>query len=376
MSDDLQFKAKIAAAAFEALRESALLESSGRPASGTDPAFALSWHSGMTPAELARAALEMASGKVVEQATFRYGRVFCFACHSAECTHSQPSRPGEVFAGYSSLGTPNWEEFFNFLLSLGDPRTELLFCERPEILARVIGRVRLVNDQLLSFGKNSLAYRIWGQVVAGYLQLPDARSALTAQVVETPDRRLRLQIIAGDALRTALAETPADRRSPFFRFHDALNETRLQIETLNNSWQLATPAIRRQNQEQVREQLFTILRHLAHSLERKGRQEHRRTIHAETRGQQDRPVHVAFDDLQQAAAANIFRDTFRRSVIVQGKNGRCHVYTPAGRHVTSLTLGQDEIDGRQRRKRYLPLSQEEIDAFRRNAAELQKSNAR
>ena len=90
------------------------------------------------------------------------------------------------------------------------------------------------------------------------------------------------------------------------------------------------------------------------------RQHGRRTAHAETRGQQSRPVHKARDDALAATAADCFHDVIRESIVIRGKGNRAHVFNKSGRHITSLSLQGDEVERRQRRKRYVPLTDAEL----------------
>ena len=325
---------------------------------------ALTWHPEMSPDELAETALRLTAECVSEHHAFRPGHVYCYACQSAACDHSTPPAAGCVFSGYESTGRPRWEELFNYLLQLEDPRTDLLFANRPEMLARVIGRQRLTNEQLTSFGKNSFSYRIWGQVVAGYLHISSLRAALTVQLVETKDHRLHLQTITDEQVRDALANAPANRRSAFHRVFDALTEARAQAFSLSNAWQNAGKP---DACAKIRDKAFSMLRHLAHSIERKGRQHHRRTAHAELRGQQRRPVHKAHDDLREATVADFMRDSFKESIIVLGKAGRLHAFADGGKHITSLTIRGDELERRKKRQRYLPMPAEEASEFRDRA---------
>ena len=361
MARQIEERAREATRALEGLFQAALAEC-GHPGKGLDSVpFELTWERSMSPQELADRVLRAAEERVSEKQALRSGFVYCYACASASCPHAQPPGPGEVFAGYESTGRPHWQEFFNYLLALGDQRTDMLFAERSRILARVVGRKRLTNAQLVSFGKNSLTYRVWGQTVAGYFHVDGLRAALTAQFVETRDHRLHLQLVTPPEVRAALAEAPPDRRSALHRVYDALGEARKQAFSLGTLWQAT-----RQDEAraQVEKKAFAVLRHLAHSIERKGRQQRRRTAHAEARGQQRRPVHKAGDDLRRASPGDFFRDTHKGSLIVLGRGGRVHVFNEAGKQVTSLVIGGDELARRQRRKRYVPLEPESIQRLR------------
>lgn len=348
--------------ALQALVEAAAAESSG----GTGDPLALAdldlrWRPGSVPADLAEQALRGVAESLSDVRAVSGGRAHCYACGNSACEHAVAPAAGEVFSGYESTGRPCWQEFFGFLLALGDERTDRLFADPPEILARVVGRTRLVAAQLRTFGRNSFTYRVWGQVVAGYLPVRNQRAAVTVQVVEDKHHKLHLQVIADPLLREALADAPEDRRSAFARVHDAIAEARRQTLSLSTLWEHGN---RREQEEAVREKAFAILRHLAHSIEQKGRQLRRRTSHAEIRGGQNRPVHKAYDDVVAATAQDVFEDRFKQSLIVVGRGGRIHAFSREGRHITSLVLAGDEFDRRVARGRYVPPTDGDMEAFR------------
>ena len=353
--------AEAAVQALRQLRDAALEEAGAGPVGAAVSTFSLIWRDDMEPDVLASLAAEQAAEAAAEEHVFRNGNVYCYACGSASCEHAHPPQPDMVFAAYQSTGRPEWMEFFNVLLELGDPRTDQLFAGRSEVLTRVLGRRRLTSEQLVSFGRNSLTYRIWGQVVAGLFAVGGQRAAMTIQLVEDKSHRLHLQEVASPALREALADAPADRRSSFSRVYDALAEARRQIESLSHLWQ---PTHARKDLDKIRDKAFSILRHLGNSIERKGRQGHRRTAHAEIRGAQQRPVHKARDDVAGATSADIMHDVYKNSIIVLGKAGRLHAFSLDGRHITSLFIKGDELERRCKRKRYTPMIDKEVAQFR------------
>lgn len=357
--------AQTACRALRALVETAALECAGRRAQQLAlGGLQLHWRPETSADDLAEQALRAAAESISEAGAVVGGRVFCYACGSTECAHTLPAGAGEVFAGYASTGAPCWEEFFSYLLALGDRRTDLLFTESPDILARVVGRTRLVAQQLRTFGRNAFTYRIWGQVVAGYLRVRHLRAAATIQIVEDARHQLHLQVIADPLLREALADAPEDQRSAFARVHDAIAEARRQTLSLGTLWQSCN---RREQAEAVREKAFAILRHLAHSIEQKGRQLRRRTSHAEIRGGQNRPVHKAYDDVVAATAHDVYLDRYKQSLIVAGRGGRIHAFSREGKHITSLVLAGDEFERRVARGRYTLYVEGDLEAFRVSA---------
>jgi len=363
-SRETRRRAAEAVAALRALLRAALDECGAPSPPDLQVQTPLYWSPQTTARELADEVIRLAAEHVSRDSAFRNGFVYCYHCGSAACVHARPPAPGAVFSGYESTGRPRWTELFNELLELGDPRTDLLFERRPVVLARVVGRRRLIADQLASFGRNSLTYRIWGQVVAGYFHVDDLRGALTVQIVETRDHRLHLQIIAPADVTDRLAAAEPDRDSSLHRTYDALVRARNEVQAISELWRGGP---RRPLRQEVQRRAFATLRHLCHSIERKGRQRERRTAHAEVRAREKRPVHKAREDLQAAGPEDFFWDNVHETIVVLGRNNRLHAFSPEARHITSLFVGRDEIDRRRRRKRYVPLDRAAIDRLRRVA---------
>jgi hypothetical protein len=353
--------AEAASAALAALQHAAFAESEFPPDAPPPPGAALSWTAGMTAADLAADALEAAHRAAAAGSPVQDGRAYCYNCNSADCAHAEPNGDTAVFAGYQDTGRPQWTELCSNLLEVGDRRVADLFAERPTILARVVGRKRLIAQQLPSFGRSSLTYQVIGQLVAGYLTVRGTPHALTFQVVNSKQHRLHCQLLAAPALREALAEACGSRQSTLYRVHDALREARRRIDALNGRW--GQPKTRAERKE-LEGLVFGHLRHLGTSIERKDRQGRRRTRHAAARAQERRPVHKACEDVANAGNDRFFRDTVKDSVIVLGRSGRSHVFNEAGRHITSLVIPGDKFDRRRQRHRYVPMETEAVAAFR------------
>ena len=143
------------------------------------------------------------------QGVYRAGHVHCFRCESAACVHAAPPSALSVFKGYAETGLPEWQDLHQAFVAARDGRVGELFENRPRVLALVQFGHELRARQLSTFGRASRTYALLGQVVAGYLMLPQPRArvdssrrlALTFQVVETresPGRiGVRLNTLAG-----------------------------------------------------------------------------------------------------------------------------------------------------------------------------------
>lgn len=333
----------------------ALAEAGADPRVLGELSLSLSWHSEMSARELATELAEQARLASDRVSPERAGHVYCFGCGSAACGHARPVAEGEVFAGYTNQGVPVWQEFANNLQALGDRRVGQLFGDKPPLLTRVVGRKALIAEQMVAFGRNSMTYRIVGQMVAGYLRLGPRRFALTVQAYETPERHLRSQFVLAPELQEALAEAPPRNESHFHRVQRALQDFRRHVESLDLSWR-SSPT--KPERKALEDKLFAAFRELGAGLERKGRQQQRRTVHAQQRAEQQRPVHKAWDDLGAADDEALFRDNKTQSHIVLGRRGRLHVFNDDGRHVTSLVIGHEQLERRIQRGRYSRLDAE------------------
>ena len=318
----------------------------------------LRWQPGLSEAAWVDQVRECVRVSMAHASPITRGRVFCYHCNASDCRHAAPDGPSEVFADFQSTGRPRFEPLLSYLLELGDDRVDQLVSASPSVVARVVGRRRLLGEQLPEYGRGSLKYAIWGQVVMGYIVLDGDKYALTFQVVEGGDRRIRPQILGSEQLLDAMADGHQARLAALMT---VLRQSARKIENLALEAQTQTG---KQARSELREKVFRVLRQLAISLERKGRQRGRRTKHAEHRRQERRPVASGFQALFRAPVESFYSDEVKGSLVVVGPSGRVHIYSEDGRHVTSLNLKKAEIERRLKRKRYLPLTPERVRSLR------------
>jgi len=312
---------------------------------------------------------------------YRRGRVHCFRCRSSQCEHSAPPDALSVFRAYTSTGVPEWCEMVQALIEARHEQVDRLYAAPPAVLALVqLGR-DLKARQLSSFGKASKTYAILGQVVAGYFLTRERRGrngesgqrfAVTFQAAEirAPDGRLQLKLnpVVGGMTPDEWDELLVSGWRPWVA--RACEQAVRAVALLE---QQAHAARDSGDPEQIRRQmrkLPQILNHLARSVEQGDRQSARRTQHVEDRRQQQRPIHKALDDAKAATAENLFYDEKRETVVACGKQGRAHVFSHDGRHVTSFVLAAGGADFRVRTQRWRPLQKNEIEEFRATLASL------
>jgi hypothetical protein len=306
---------------------------------------------------------------------FQQGRVWCYRCESAVCAHAAPPAPDRVFGGYGATGVPRWPTLAELLLERRHPGVGSLFDERGrDIAAAFVPAEALTDRQLAVFGRGSKTYEVLGQVVLGLLPLRAAgstateleRTAFTLQAVETRSQsggaRIGLNVIgrlgdgspAVEALEGPLAE----------RVLNVITVARRRLRHLIPFGGARRPGA----PMDAAESAAAILRDAVRALERLGRQGMRRTRHAEERGLQRRPTGNAREDALAASPEAILRDGRRGTVVVLGPNHRVHVFSPEGRHITSLLLDGEAVRRRQRRERWEKLEASARAAFRAGLA--------
>jgi hypothetical protein len=254
-------------------------------------------------------------------------------------------------------------------------RVDQLYGDPPAVLALMQYGHDLKLKQLSSFGRASKTYAILGQVIAGYFLRPaarraearaDRRLAVTFQAVEIRGRAgevgIRLNPIAGGLSPEDWDELlVSDWRPSLSRACEGAFRTAEDIERRVCEARDAGSA------DELRQQLRRVpqmLAGLARTLEQGDRQSARRTRHAEQHRRPQRPVHKAVEDALAAGEGRLFYDEKKDTWIACGKQGRAHVFSAEGRHVTSFVLPPGGAEFRLRTHRWRALQKEETARFR------------
>ncbi|MBI4702605.1 MAG: hypothetical protein HY744_15905 [Deltaproteobacteria bacterium] len=307
---------------------------------------------------------------------FRPGQIYCFHCDQPGCDHSRPGQPTEVFAGYSPTGRPVWKPFVTLCLERGEPRVDQLFGGAPQVIAMAQTGQDLTAELLSGFGRDSLAFDVVGQVVAGLvpkslglgpIRADSDRVALTFQVVQVrsgeSELRLRTNLIGLSVDDLAQAAARGGSRGVAERLRVALGAARVRIERLGP--RLAASERRGQPVDACWA-TQPVLRRLQAEIENVFRLQTRRTVHAERRRLGgERPTSAAVQDARGASDERLLFDVERNTVVVLAPYSRAHVFSVQGRHVTSLQLEPGELERKLGRKRWEPLGREQRESFRR-----------
>lgn len=287
----------------------------------------------------------------------RPGAVYSYFAGTAHAEGCRPTEPRQVFDGYTSTGKPQFTDFVTMAIERKHPDIDRLLAGEELILTRVtMGRV-LRTQQLAEFGGNSPVYKILGQVDAGLFRVLGAagKCAFSFQLLRgtTLEGRVRLR------LHVVGAVDPFDLADPALlhilnRFQRRLDEEALRLQGQTQ-------------QGEVDEEAFVLplLQDLARQLQSHTRHASRRTQHGIERSEAgQRPTSRAYPDAGAASDDAILWDLDQSTVVVLGGKGRVHVFTPQGKHVTSVSMQGSAVERRRQMGRWRLAEPEERGEFR------------
>jgi len=248
-------------------------------------------------------------------------------------------------------------------------------------LIAVFTKGRYLKRKLLAqFGRSTKTYDILSQVVFGYVpmeyrsdnEITRREFAITVQAVESRyfDGRIRLDLntIGFQQGQESIAVQLSSGR--YHRLNRFLKGTVTRLKDVEN--QLSD----RPDGSAIRKYMGrvpAIMTDLARSINQMNRQDQRRTRHAVNRRDDGRPIQAAAEDVTRAKDESIYFDTFRKTVVVSGPKNRVHIFTPSGRHVTSLKVSSDELSRKITRNRWRPMKSADLTLFRDAYADRFKS---
>ncbi|MCB9877379.1 MAG: hypothetical protein H6835_07235 [Planctomycetes bacterium] len=287
----------------------------------------------------------------------RPGAVYSYFDDSSHAEGCRPKEPRQVFDGYTSTGKPNFADFVTLAIDRKDANIDRLLAGEEVILTHVtMGRV-LRTQQLAEFGSASPVFKILGQVDAGLFRvLNDAgRCAFSFQLLRgsTLEGRVRLRLHAVGAV------DPMDLADPALMQILSRFQRKLDGEALRLEGQL--------KHGEVDEEAFVLplLQDLARQLQSRTRNAGRRTQHGLERSEEgQRPTSRAYPDAAEASDQAILWDIDQATVVVLGPKGRVHVFSPEGKHVTSVVMQGAAIERRRHQGRWRPAEPEERGEFR------------
>ncbi|MBL9079851.1 MAG: hypothetical protein JNL08_20300 [Planctomycetes bacterium] len=292
------------------------------------------------------------------ESALRPGAVYSYFAGTSHAEGCRPTEPRHVFDGYSSTGKPQFTDFVTMAIERKDPNIDRLLAGEEIVLTHVtLGRV-LRTQQLAEFGGQSPVFKILGQVDAGLFRVLGAagKCAFSFQLLRgsTLEGRVRLR------LHPVSAVDPIELADPALMQILSRFQRRLDDEALRLQGQL-------QNGGEVDEEAFVLplLNDFARQLQSRTRHAGRRTQHGLERSEEgQRPTSRAYPDAGEASDDRILWDLDQNTVVVLGPKGRVHVFTPAGKHVTSVMMQGAAIERRRHMGRWRLAEPEERGEFR------------
>ena len=304
-------------------------------------------------------------------AVFQPGRVLCLRCQTAACEHAAPTDSRQVFAGWGRTGLPRFADFGQWLLARRDPRVDLLYRDPPQLLTVMVPEAELAGDLIPVFGQREDSYRIHAQVAAGWYQTPDPSGvagwrrplAVSLQVISTRARRHHRRF-GVNVVGTGPGGEPLEH------LYDRLGEVPwsdavrwAQGVLLGIEGQLESAP--RTPPEVVDKRIEGLVQAVARRLEKGWRGRERRTRHGQQRHSEgDRPTRMALADFARATPEDFLFDTRRETLVVVGDRGRAHVFSLAGKLVTSVRYNPAVIEKRRQNGLWRPAAAEEVRTVR------------
>lgn len=298
-------------------------------------------------------------------AQFQRGAVYCF--HSDQGV--EPPTPDAVFTGHDLLGRPQWMSFLPFCLHEQIPHIDQLYADPPRAIGVMMPAP--IGAQLIDEVTQGRIYEVLAQLVIGpltshfrALSSSDTRHTLTAQVilVQSPDQPLRIRfnllgLNPDDLFDEAAKSAP---RAPISRARNSISAARHATRRLQERFTHGKVSRSRLTHEGE-----AILADLRDALLRSLSGDQQRTRHAQRRHQSmERPTSEAWRDAARAGDERLFWDGHQETIVVIGPKGRAHVFSPDGKHVTSMRLGVGELDRKRGQRRWLLLEPQRASAFR------------
>jgi hypothetical protein len=290
------------------------------------------------------------------------------------CEHSQPPDQHSVLDGWSQTGVPLWKNLTTVLLDTKDDQLDVIYGETPGPVIVWRSEPELLGQTLPEFMDGSISARPVGALVAGGFALPSPNGdpellSVTALIQEsragrsTPKYTLNLisstppphhlASLVGSGICIALTNWVRSLRS-------SLSSLQHQLSSM----------AQKGNRTSIQKSRQLVVERLIESrsyLKTLRRRSERRTLHAEERSTEpDRPTSAAISDLRSCDLDDLYHDRKESTIIVRGKQGRIHVFTVNGRHVTSAIYGRDAIHARIARHRWRKMDPKEGQFFLAN----------
>jgi hypothetical protein len=261
-----------------------------------------------------------------------------------------------VLVGYGLEGRPRFADLVTLAIERKHDSVEELLAGR-EGAVSFVEKGSVVSEGLTpAFDPAAAPHPLLGQAMLGLFEsgVEGRRVALTVQVVKRDEGDGKLRLLAHPVCAVDLFDLPE---------LGVVRHLRRFQQDLDSLAHRLSGKVAAGEEFDMEEEVLGELKGLVRRLSTTTKNRERKTDHSREREGQ-RPTQLAFPEARSARDHHLFVDTEENTVVVIGKKGRIHVFSPDGRHVTSLILTPRDVQQRQKAGRWRAAEPEERGNFR------------
>ena len=308
----------------------------------------------------------------------RSGHAACYWCNAAVCEHSMPPDHHSVLIGWSPTGVPLWKNLTSVLIVDKDAQIDFLYGEKPGPVVTWRSEGDLLDNILPEYLNDSLFAHPVGALLAGGFNLPMPYGdtdllSVTALILESRTGRsvpkYSLNLISNTPPPHHLATLLGSGTSSILS--NWISSLRSSLNNLQQELMGLASKGKRSSLQASRELIVELLIESRSYLETLRRRSGRRTKHAQQRTEDpNRPTSAAISDLLSCDYKDLFHDRKESTVVIRGRQGRIHIFTANGRHITSAIYSNDSIQTRIARGRWKSMEKNKGCAFLEHISKL------
>lgn len=286
------------------------------------------------------------------------GRAWCFSSESYDSDYSRPADPRQVLVGYGLEGRPRYADLVTLAIERKHEAVDDLLAGKQGAVSFVETGAEVTDGVRPAFDPDTVPYRLIAQTISGLFESTEEgrRVALTIQVLahDGPDGKLHLILHPVSAVDLMDLPDPGIRKI-LRNFQHKLTQIAKEIDGKRAAGE----------EIDVAEAVLSPLRELARRLSQDAKNRERKTGHARERSAQgQRPTQLAFPEALSARDHHIHIDNEEQTFVVVGKKGRIHVFSPDGRHVTTVVMPPASLRQRVKSGRWRLAEPAERGSFR------------
>jgi hypothetical protein len=286
------------------------------------------------------------------------GRAWCFSTESFDSDYCRPEDPRQVLVGYGLEGRPRYADLVTLAIERKHESVDDLLAGKEGAVSFVESGKTVSEGVRPAFDPDSIPYRLVAQAVCGLFESSEEgrRVALTLQVLAHDDEAGKLQLLAHPVSAVDLMDLPDPGIRRILRsFQHKLVQLAQQLDGKKAAGE----------EVDVEEEVLPHLREVARRLAQDAKNRERKTNHARERSAEgQRPTQLAFPEARSARDHHLYIDNEEQTMVVVGKKGRIHVFSPDGRHVTTLVMSPASVRQRVKAGRWRQAEPAERGAFR------------